>query len=112
MNKHPNVNMLFYSNKCQTCKALCVLLQNENLIGYFKPICVDDKLDKFPQDMIVPTMIIIGINKPLVAQETFEWIKQIKFIRQQQLMDINKKNIQTNMNNINVNNIRKGPMGY
>lgn len=104
------MNILFYSHKCDTSKNLLLLLKNENLLGYFKLICVDDKLDKLPpQITIVPTMIVANINKPLVVQEAFEWVKQIKFLRQQQVMDINKKIIQ--QNDILVNN-KKGPIGY
>lgn len=108
MNGTNGMNVLFYSQACGTCKNLLILLQNENLLSYFKLVCVDDKLDKLPQNMIVPTMIVINVNKPLVAQETFNWVKQMKFIRQQQIMDINKKIIQQNINN----NIKKGPIGY
>lgn len=102
------MNMLFYSQACNTCKNLLILLQNENLLSNFKLVCVDDKLDKLPQNMIVPTMTVININKPLVAQETFEWVKQMKFLRQQQIMDINKKIIQQNIDYSN----KKGPIGY
>ena len=108
INNSNNANVLFYSQKCDTCRNLFMVLKNENLIGHFKLICVDDKLDKLPQNMIVPTMIVININKPLVAQETFEWIKQMKFIRQQQIMDINKRIIQNNNNEL----IKKGPIGF
>ena len=104
-----NTNIVFYSQKCDTCRTLLTLLKNENLLGHFKLVSVDDKLDKLPQNMIVPTMIVINVNKPLIAQETFEWIKQMKFIRQQQVMDINKKIIQQNLIN---NNTKKGPAGF
>lgn len=105
-------NILFYSQYCETCKNLIILLKNENLLGYFKLICVDDKLDKLPpQITAVPTMIVTTINKPLVCEETFKWIEQIKFLRQQQVMDINKKIIQNNIIN-NMNNVKKGPIGY
>lgn len=109
-NNSNNMNVLFYSQKCDTCRNLLILLKNENLLGYFKLTCVDDKLKQLPQNMIVPTMIVININKPLVAQETFEWVKQMKFIRQQQIMDINKKIIQQNL--VNNDTIKKGPIGF
>ena len=109
-NSNNNMNILFYSQKCEYCRNLLLLLKNENFIRYFKLICVDDKLDKLPPDMKVPTMIVVNINKPLVAQEAFEWVQQMKFIRQQQVMDINKKIIQQqtagNMNQ------KRGPIGF
>lgn len=104
-----NTNTLFFSHNCETCKKLIMLLRNENLLSFFKMICVDDKLGKLPKDIVrVPTMIIVGINKPLTAHETFQWVEQMKFIRQQQVMDINKKIIQQ----YNTSNQQKGPLGY
>ncbi|QKF93981.1 hypothetical protein QKU48_gp0523 [Fadolivirus algeromassiliense] len=109
MNNQNNTNILFYSQKCEYCRNLLLLLRNENLLCYFKLICVDDKLDKFPPDMQVPMMVVNNVNKPLIAQETFKWIEQIKYIRSQQVMDINKKIIQQNSLN---STIKKGPIGF
>ena len=104
-----NTNTLFFSYNCETCTKLIMLLRNENLLSFFKMICVDDKLGKLPKDIVrVPTMIVVGSNKPYVAHETFQWIEQMKFIRQQQIMDINKKIIQQ----YNTPNQQKGPLGY
>jgi hypothetical protein len=104
-----NQNLIFYSQNCPTCRNLIMILKNENLLSCFNLICVDDKLDKFPQNMRIPTMTVVDLNKPLVAEETFEWVKRIKFMRQNQVMDTNKRIIQTNNNN---NNIDTGPVGY
>lgn len=111
INQLSQMNMLFYSERCQTCRNLFTILKNENLLGYFKLICVDDKLDRLPPDMVVPMMKLINTTKPLVANETFEWINMMKSIRQQQIMDINKKIIQQNNLN-NFNTINKGPNYY
>lgn len=113
-NDQQNINMLFYTHKTKTCRDLLVLLRNENLIGNFKLICVDNMLDKLPQDMIVPTMILVNVNKPLIANEIFAWIEQIKFMRQQQLMDINRKIIQSQTYNNQqlTNNRQTGPVSY
>ena len=108
MNQNNNMNVLFYSQHCNTCKNLLLLLKNEQLLGYFKLVCVDNMLDKLPPDMIVPTMIIVNLNKPIAGQETFEWVQQMKFIRQQQIMDVNKKIIQQTQ----MKNIKKGPIGF
>jgi hypothetical protein len=105
-----NTNILFYSKSCETCKTLLTVLKNENLLGNFKLICVDDT-KVLPTDLTrVPTMLVININRPLVAQETFEWVSQMKFLRQQQIMDINKKIIQ--QNTTYMANNKKGPIGY
>lgn len=105
-----NTNTLFFSHNCDASKKLIMLLRNENLLGFFKMVCVDDKLNQMPQNMVVPTMIVVNLTKPLIAQETFQWVEQMKFIRQQQVMDINKKNIQ--QYNINTPNQPKSPFGY
>lgn len=97
------MSVLFYSNKCRSCVDLLVILKNENLLSHFKLVCVDDKLDKLPQTMMVPTMIIPNINKPLAAQETFEWVNRVKFLRQQQT---------PTLANINNTDKKRGPIGY
>lgn len=87
-------NILFYSTRCDACRRLIIIMKNENLIPYFKLICVDDKLNRLPpQIQAVPTMLIKGVKKPLVCEETFKWIEQVKFLR--------KQNIQTDIKNIN-----------
>lgn len=92
-----NVNMLFYSKECPTCVNLLTVLQNEYLIGYLKLICVDDyQLHQLPPMIkTVPTMIVSNANKPLVAKECFDWVNQMKFLRQnQQLQNMKNKMIQ------------------
>jgi len=95
-----NINILFYSNNCETCKSLIKILENEKLIQYFLPVCVDDKLERLPPQIeVVPTMIVKNMNKPLIAEETFEYVKQVKFIKNSQ-------------NNFNENNSYKGLVGF
>jgi hypothetical protein len=101
-----NINVLLYSRQCPSCKNLLTILQNEKLLQYFKLECVDDTLDKYPRNLIVPTMLVVNVNRPLMGQETFEWVNQMKFIKQQNIAEMNKKIIQQNTN------IRKGPIGY
>ena len=102
-----NVNKLFYSQHCPTCRRLLMILKNQNLLCYFQLQCIDHIIDKLPPDMVVPMMVLISHNRPLVGEETFEWVKSIKFMRSQQVMDINKKIIQQNNTNPN-----RGPIGY
>ena len=94
--------MLFYSQKCPTCRNLLMILKNENFLEYFKLVCVDTMLDKFPQDMVVPTMTVVNVNKPLIAQEAFEWIQQMKFLKQQN--NTERKIVEPQ--------ITRGPVGY
>lgn len=89
-----NTNILFYSRECHTCVALINILESENLLQYFIMMCVDDNLNKLPAQIEhVPTMIVKDQNKKLEAEETFEWIKKVKFLRQ------NAKNAQNQFAN-------------
>jgi hypothetical protein len=101
-------NILFYSTKCNTCKHIFTLLQNENiknenLLSYFKLICIDDPNNKIPNIVTeVPTMIVTTINKPMIAKEIFEWIQSVKFMKQ------------SNANNTVTPNKKEkiGPLGF
>lgn len=78
-----SANILFYSKECLMCQNLLKVLQNEKFLTFFTLYCVDDNLDKVPPAIKkVPTMIIADIPKPLVEKETFEWVQQVKFLRQ------------------------------
>lgn len=105
------INVIFYSRKCQSCMDLLKLLENENLLGSFVLFCVDGRLSEVPSHISsVPTMVVSNVNKPLIGNETFEWINKVKFLRQQNLMQINKKII-TQQNVINMMN-KKEIVGY
>jgi len=99
MNK---LNILFYSKQCLMCQNVLTVLQNENLLSHFKLFCVDNNLDTIPKEITkVPTMIVIGMDKLVIENEIFEWIKQVKFLRH-------------NINSIQNNNIVKSnePIGW
>jgi hypothetical protein len=82
MNKH----ILFYSIKCKHCNNLLSLLNNNDDYTY---ISVDNN-NKIPKIIDkVPTLIINGINKPLVGKEVFTWISTQKYL------NINTNNINT-----------------
>lgn len=77
-----DINIIFYSRQCDTCNKLLQLLQSDGILSSFKLFCVDGRLNQIPpQITIVPSMIVKNNNKILVANEIFEWIKNIKFIR-------------------------------
>ncbi len=106
-----NMNVIFYSGKCKDCRNLLTLLENEKLLGYFVLFCVDGRLDELPSHITaVPTMIVANINKPLVCNEAFEWVNNMKFLRQQNLMMMNKKIIMQ-QNLMRMAN-KKGPHGF
>src|SRR5271170_7407063 len=78
-----NNYIIFYSQRCNESIFLLKLLQNENLINYFRLICVDGIINKIPpQIKVVPTIIVAGINRPLASKEAFEWVNKMKFLKQ------------------------------
>lgn len=98
MDINMNINVVFYSNYCNTCRNIMTLLKNENLLENFKVICVDNMLDKLPKKMEVPLMKLVNNPEPLYAQNIYNWITQIKFMRSQnnnntQLIQTEKKKI-------------------
>jgi hypothetical protein len=76
-----NKHILFYSNKCQHCSNLISLIQSLGTKDNYKYISVDDPNLKLP-DIIekVPTLIVKGMNKPLVGKEVFTWISSQQYI--------------------------------
>jgi hypothetical protein len=88
-----NKYILFYSNKCQYCINLLSLIKSNSQQDNYKYISVDDQSIKLP-DIIqkVPTLIVKGMNKPLVGKEIFSWISS------QEYMNLSTNNITTTKN--------------
>ncbi len=93
------MNTIFYSRRCQKCMEVLNILRGEGFLGYFKLICVDGRIDKMPKWIkMVPTMLLSNTQRILVGREKiYEWITQMKFIRQQN----NNKKYNNNNNNNN-----------
>jgi hypothetical protein len=108
-----SVNILFYSRNCKTSIHLLNIMQNENLINYFRLFCVDERLGDVPPNITtVPTIIMANTHKIFVANDCFKCIENIKFITNQNKnylsqSDLNKKLIQ----NTNTNRV-SGPVGF
>ena len=87
--------IIFYSNKCDSCKSLFTILHNENIINLFnKTICVDnihyEKLAKMGINH-VPTIIVKGNNGTSALYErlnAFIWIENILKYRNNSELDI------------------------
>jgi hypothetical protein len=113
MNNSGQINIIFYSQMCSDSNSLLKILQNENLLSYFKLYCVDGKLKDIPAGITaVPTMIVTSIKKPLVGIECFKWISQIKFLQQQQQNSREKQIIQQNILKFENTNSNNGPSGF
>lgn len=71
------LNVLFYSNKCESSKHLISLMQSENLLKFFHLVCVDTQ--KVPEQIkVTPTLIIRGIPTPYVGSDAFVWFSKVK----------------------------------
>ncbi len=101
-----NINMIFYSQRCQICINIMTMLKNGDLLSNFKVICVDNILDSFPPDMKVPLMRLVNIPEPLYAQNIYNWISQIKFMKQ------SNPNGNSISNSIQPPKKPNGPIGY
>jgi hypothetical protein len=90
------------------CQSLLRILKNENMIQYFKGLCVDDENVRRslpPQIKRVPTAMIPAINKIFVADEIFQWLQSIKMTRiQHSSAQSNNINQQTLPSRQTVNN--------
>ncbi len=102
-------NLLFYSRKCSDCRNLLIIMKNINILNKFKLICTDNKKINIPEYIrMVPTLIIHNINKPLEGEDTFKWVKSIKYLNTEkhiQNMEVNE--ISVNLNNKNNNSKKK-----
>ncbi len=70
-------HVLFYSNKCNWCKAFIEELKQTPFVNQFKYVCCDPspsrgKLPSFLKE--VPTIVIAGDPEPKVTNEAFNWL--------------------------------------
>jgi len=106
-----NMNIIFYSRRCETCINLINILESEKLLNYFKLFCVDGRINDIPpQITMVPTVIVQNINKPMTGSEVFEWIKSVKYLRKQNID--NNNNINNSNNNNFFNDSDKNVIGW
>lgn len=100
-------NMLFFSNRCEHSKQLLVMMDNENLLGYFQRICIDN--DRRYAGNIKQTPMIIIYNNPIPfsGSECFVWLSKIKAHRlnclRQQASDAQMKFLGQIDSNLQVN---------
>lgn len=74
---------VFYSNKCEYCKHLLKIIDNEGYADRCKLICFESSPDKIPEFISnVPTIIAKNLSKPLIGIEAIEWIQNKKFFNQ------------------------------
>ena len=73
------MRILFYSEKCNFCLKLLEYIDTNNLIEYFKMICID-KTNNIPKNIkLVPTIIDTTIEAPLEGKKAFEYVINQKY---------------------------------
>jgi hypothetical protein len=70
-------NILFYSNFCDGSKKLISMMNNENLLKYFKQECIDNKKSNITK---TPTLIIVTPTGPVpyIGMDAFTWLSRVK----------------------------------
>jgi len=96
------MNIFFYSNKSDSCKAFISLMQGENLLRFFNPICVDGNKD-IPAGIRVPAIMIKGMPRAFMNEEAFAWFSRIKQWRINTQMQKMTQDQQKYLKNINQN---------
>lgn len=82
MSNKPNI--LFYSQKCEMCNSLLILLKSISMLQYFRCVCIDNPkiMEKLPKEITrVPALIIPSINQILFCRDIFTWVNNIKNTR-------------------------------
>jgi hypothetical protein len=97
------MNILFFSNNCDSSKALINLMQQENLLRFFNLQCTDQNKNIPPQIKVTPTIIIKGIPIPYAAGDAFVWLTKIKQwkmnVQLQKMSETQQKYFQNQNNN-------------
>ncbi|MEM0354152.1 MAG: hypothetical protein QXW79_01085 [Thermoplasmata archaeon] len=125
-----SINVLFYSNHCESSKHLISLMQSENLLRFFYLVCIDNqnvtkkncssneqnlnmeecswnKHFFSEQIRVTPTLIIRGVSTPYVGGDAFVWFSKIKQwkinMMMQKMSNAQKQYLQTINNNLEQN---------
>lgn len=99
MNSNPNaLNILFYSQECKDCYAFINMLKNDGLVNYFKFICIENNRGNVPKNIQrVPAIVTTDTKQLYMGNDVFKWLQGVRYMRQQQIMEQNKKIIQYNI---------------
>lgn len=73
------MRILFYSETCNFCLKLLEYIDKNNLLEFFKMICID-KTNNIPKNItVVPTVIDTTIHAPLEGKKAFEYVINQKY---------------------------------
>lgn len=114
------INILFYSRKDKLSTMVIKLLNDEEMLNFFKLYCIDDMPRKAIPSSVkqIPFMVLKDTPMPFVGDGILKWIQSARFIRQQKInsqREIVKRNMirfqmQNNKGNLGFNNEEMG--GY
>lgn len=116
MNKNANGppirNVLYFSKFTEMCRDLLKLMHEYNVLSQFYLYCTDGiPIEKLPANLDrVPTLVISGINKPLIGREAIEWFKVNRFTFIQNNEQLQYKKIMYNM--MKTMQSETGPRGF
>jgi hypothetical protein len=109
-NSNRNINVFYYSRISRLCLDLICMMDNYGILDRFKLKCIDD-MQELPKSLDrVPTLVIIGIDKPLVANEAVKWFNDNRHFLQQQNSELQNKRLLYNMTKNMYN--QQGPKGF
>lgn len=107
-----NINIFYYSRVSKLCIDMIKMMDNYGIINRFMLKCIDDMNPaQIPNGLDrVPTLIVAGIDKPLVANEAVKWFNDNRPYLIQQTSEMTNKKIIYNLTK-NSNNM-SGPKGF
>ena len=92
------MNIFFYSADCKYCYKLMGLLKNLNILKNFKLVLTDNNENIPSYIESVPTLVVNGHPKILVADDAFKWVKNIMIIQKNNEERKNNSEIQNKKN--------------
>lgn len=110
-NAQKQMNIFFYSKFSTMCTDLLRMMDSYKILNQFLLRCIDDMKQLPPGLERVPTLIVVGVNKPLVAKEAVKWFNDMRPILFQQSAEMQNKKIMYNIMRNNMQTLN-GPKGY
>lgn len=83
-------NIFFYKRNEPDATELYNILKRENLINNFQMVCMDD-MPKIPPNIESPTLMVAGATTLFIKHAAFKWVVSYKFMKNQELIEQNKK---------------------
>lgn len=106
------INTLFFSRKDKLSTMVIKLLNDEEMLGFFRIFCIDDMPKRsIPKTVThIPFMVLKDTPMPLTGDNILKWIQSARFIRQQK-MNAQKEIVKRNMMRFQMQN-NKGNLGF